>query len=133
EEVMELFKLPRVLGESEGQVVKANVGRFGPYVQVGKEFVSIPKGEDPMTITLDRALELYVTKKTEDANKLIKSFDGREDVQLLNGRYGAYLKIGKDNFKLPKNAKPEELSLEECLEIAASQPKTSGKKRSAKK
>lgn len=133
DEVMELFKLPRLLGESDGQVVKANIGRFGPYVQVGKEFVSIPKGEDPMSISLERALELYAAKKTEDSNKLIKSFEGREDVQLLNGRYGAYLKIGKDNFKLPKNTKPEDLTIEECLEIAASQPKTTGKKRSVKR
>jgi DNA topoisomerase I len=102
EEALQLFKLPRVLGEFEGSTVKANAGRFGPYVQFEKLFVSIPKGEDPLDITIERAIELIKEKKISEANKMIKSFDGRDDVQLLNGRYGAYLKIGKDNFKLPK-------------------------------
>jgi DNA topoisomerase-1 len=113
--------LPRVLGNIDDLEVKANTGRFGPYVQVGKTFVSIPKGEDPISISLERALELYSEKQTAAANNLIKSFDEQEDVQLLNGRYGAYLKIGKNNFKLPKDKKPEELTLAECLEIAEKQ------------
>jgi len=132
EQALELFKLPRTLGEFEGLVVKANVGRFGPYIQHGKSFVSIPKGEDPMSIVFDRAIELIAAKKEADANKLIKIFPEREDVQLLNGRYGAYLKIGKDNFKLPKGVEVEQLTLEACLDIAANQPKpkkaTRGKK-----
>jgi DNA topoisomerase-1 len=132
EDALELFKLPRVLGESEGQEIRANVGRFGPYVQYGKLFVSIPKGEDPMSITLERAIEIIAIKQVEEANKMIKSFDGRADVQLLNGRYGAYLKIGKDNFKLPKGTVPETLTLEECLDIAANQ-KTAPKKGAKKK
>jgi DNA topoisomerase-1 len=132
EDALELFKLPRVLGESEGQQIRANVGRFGPYVQYGKLFVSIPKGEDPMSITLERAMEIIAIKQVEEANKMIKSFDGREDVQLLNGRYGAYLKIGKDNFKLPKGTVPETLTLEECLDIAANQ-KTAPKRGAKKK
>ncbi len=132
EDALELFKLPRVLGELEGQSIRANVGRFGPYVQFGKMFVSIPKGEDPMSITLERALEIIAAKKEDEANKMIKTFDGRDDVQLLNGRYGAYLKIGKDNFKLPKGSVPETLTLEECLDIAANQ-KTAPKKGAKKK
>jgi DNA topoisomerase-1 len=132
EDALELFKLPRVLGESEGQEIRANAGRFGPYVQYGKLFVSIPKGEDPMSITLERALEIIAVKQEEEANKMIKSFDGRADVQLLNGRYGAYLKIGKDNFKLPKGTVPETLTIEECLDIAANQ-KTAPKKGAKKK
>jgi DNA topoisomerase-1 len=129
DEALELFKLPRVLGNHDGLEVKANTGRFGPYVQVGRTFVSIPKGEDPISITLERALELYSEKQNAAANNLIKSFDEREDVQLLNGRYGAYLKIGKNNFKLPKDKKPEELTLAECLEIAENQ----GTKKSSKR
>lgn len=132
EEALQLFKLPRVLGEFEGLEVKANAGRFGPYVQHGKSFVSIPKGEDPLEINIDRAIELINEKKISEANKLIKSFDGRDDVQLLNGRYGAYLKIGKDNFKLPKGTEPEKLTLQECLDIATSQ-KATNKKGSSKK
>lgn len=123
EQALELFKLPRTLGELDGLVVKANVGRFGPYIQHGKSFVSIPKGEDPMSIQFERAVELIAAKKEADANKIIKVFPEREDVQLLNGRYGAYLKIGKDNFKLPKGVEVEQLSLEACLDIAANQPK----------
>ena len=129
EEALALFKLPRTLGEYNSEIVKANAGRFGPYIQVGKVFVSIPKGEEPITIDLDRAIELYIEKQTADANKLIKIFDERPDVQLLNGRYGAYLKIGKDNFKLPKDTTPENLSVEECIHISKNQaPKTAKKK-----
>ncbi|MDF3028544.1 MAG: topoisomerase [Fluviicola sp.] len=118
EEALELFKLPRLVGEFEGQEVKANSGRFGPYVQIGKLFVSLKKEDDPMTVTLERAIELIQEKREVEANRLIKDFPGREDVQLLNGRYGAYLKIGKDNFKLPKGTDAATLTLEECLAIA---------------
>lgn len=133
EEALELFKLPRVVGEFEGQPVKANVGRFGPYIQVGKTFVSLKKEDDPMTVSLERALELYKEKQQAEANKLIKSFPEREDVQLLNGRYGAYLKIGKDNFKLPKGTVAENLTLEECLAIAADQNNVPKKRGAARK
>lgn len=133
EEALELFKLPRTLGEHEGQTVKANVGRFGPYVQIGKTFVSIPKGEDPISISFERAIELITQKQNADANNLIKSFDEREDVQLLNGRYGAYLKIGKNNFKLPKGTEPSALTLEECLSIAENQETKTGKKKTVRK
>jgi len=133
EEALKLFQLPRVVGQYEEQDMKVNNGRFGPYVQVGKIFASIPKGEDPMTITYDRALEIYLDKLQVEANRLIKSFDERPDVQLLNGRYGAYLKIGKDNFKLPKDTVAENLSLEECLEISKSEAAKPAKKRSFRK
>ena len=130
EDALELFKLPRILGEYEEQSVRANIGRYGPYVQLGKLFVSLPKEDDPMTVNLDRAIELIKVKQEEEKNKIIKLFPENEDVQLLNGRYGAYLKIGRNNFRLPKDKDPKELSLEECLEIAENQPK---KKRGAKK
>ena len=133
EEALELFKLPRLLGEHEGQSVKANVGRFGPYVQFGKTFVSIPKGEDPISISFERALELIIEKQNADANNLIKTFDEREDVQLLNGRYGPYLKIGKNNFKLPKGTEPVALTLDECLTIAENQGTKTGNKKSTRK
>lgn len=129
EEALELFKLPRVLGEFEDQPVKANIGRFGPYVQLGKLFASIPEEDDPMTIDLDRAIELIKAKREEDAKRIIKTFPENEDVVLLNGRWGPFLKIGKKNYKLPKDVEPEKLSLEECIEISENQPK----KRAAKK
>lgn len=122
EEALELFKLPRNLGEYQGQTVKANVGRFGPYVQLGSLFASIPAEEDPMTIDLNRAIELIEAKKEEDAKKVIKSFDENPEVTLLNGRWGPFLKIGKNNYKLPKGTVAEDLTLEECLTIAQNQP-----------
>lgn len=135
EQALELFKLPRTLGEFENQVVKANVGRFGPYIQHGKIFASIPKDESPMSITYDRAVEIILEKREADANKIIKLFPERDDVQLLNGRWGAYLKIGKDNFKLPKGTEADKLTLDECLAIAESQSKApaKGKRKPVKK
>jgi DNA topoisomerase-1 len=133
EEALKLFEMPKVLGEHNGEVVRVNIGRFGPYVQVGKRFSSIPKEEDPMSMSFERAIELDTLKQEEAAKALIKTFDENPDVQLLNGRYGAYLKIGKDNFKLPKDCKPETLSLAECMEIAANQPAKSAKKRPIQK
>lgn len=133
EDALKLFQLPRVVGQYEEQDMKVNNGRFGPYVQVGKIFASIPKGEDPMSITYERSLEIYLEKLQVEANRLIKSFDENPDVQLLNGRYGPYLKIGKDNFKLPKGTEAEKLSLEECIEISKSDAAKPAKKRTFKK
>ncbi len=128
EEALDLFKLPRTLGEFEGKVVKANIGRFGPYVQHNSKFVSL-KEDDPMQINLERAIELIQLKREEDAKKLIKTFDEDATMQILNGRWGPYLKIGKNNFKLPKDVKAEELTYEECLHIAENQPKKAVKRK----
>ncbi len=133
EEALELFKLPRTIGEHEGEVVKANSGRFGPYIQIGKVFVSIPKEEDPMTISFDRAVELMLNKKIADASKVLKTFTERDDVQILDGRWGAYFKIGKNNYKLPKGTEIETIELEKCLEMAAEQDKAPKKKPFKKK
>ncbi|MBL4861583.1 MAG: type I DNA topoisomerase, partial [Crocinitomicaceae bacterium] len=122
EEALELFKLPRTLGEFEDLVVKANIGRFGPYIQHGKSFASLPEEDDPMTVELDRAIEIIIAKKEEDAKKIIKEFSENEEVRLLNGRWGPFLKIGKKNFKLPKDVEPETLTLEQCIEISKNQP-----------
>ena len=131
EDALELFKLPRTLGTFEDVEVKANIGRFGPYVQLQKLFVSIPKEEDVMTITLDRAIELIKAKREADANRIIKQFDDENDTQLLNGRWGPYIKSGKKNYKLPKDLEdPKSLSLEEVQEIMKNQPKSKrGKKK----
>lgn len=131
EEALELFKLPRNLGEFEGKVVKANIGRFGPYIQHDGKFASIkPEDGDPMSIELDKAIELIERKRKEDAEKIIKLFPEDESVQLLNGRWGPYLKIGKKNFKLPKDVEAKDLTLEECFHISENQP---AKKRVVKK
>jgi len=106
EETLELFKLPRLLGESEeGEEVAASVGRFGPYIRYGSKFVSLKKEDDPYTVTLERALELVTEKKKADAEKQIKIFE-EEGISILNGRYGPYVTDGKKNAKVPKDKEP---------------------------
>jgi DNA topoisomerase I len=127
DDALELMKMPRTLGEFEGKVVTVNIGRFGPYVLHDKKFISIPKGEDPYVITHERAIELIKAKRESDANKLIKSFDSHPDIQILNGRFGPYIKAGKKNVKIPKGKVPEELTLEECLTLAENAPERKGR------
>ncbi len=118
---LDLFKLPRELGAThEGEPVSANIGRFGPYVRYGSKFVSI-RGDDPYTITLERALQLIAEKKIADANKLIRDFPDA-GIQVLNGRYGPYVTDKKKNAKIPKDRVPSELSLEECQALLAAAP-----------
>ncbi|MEZ4979452.1 MAG: type I DNA topoisomerase [Chitinophagales bacterium] len=134
EEALSLFDLPRVVGNYQGHEVKAAIGRFGPYIAYNKKFVSITKdsGYDPYTITIQEAEELIKAKEIADANKFIKEFK-EHDIQLLNGRWGPYIKKGKANFKLPKDVEPEKLSLEEVLHIIDNQGPAKGKARAKKK
>ena len=127
EEALELFKLPREVGEFEGETVTANIGRFGPYVRHKNLFASLPKEEDPLSIDIDRAIELIEAKRKADAEKYIKVFDENEDVQVLKGRFGPYIKVGKKNVKIPKGKEPADLTLEECLELAEKAPEKKGK------
>lgn len=127
EEALELMKMPRQMGEFEGKPVVVGIGRFGPYVQHDKKYVSIPKEEDPYAITLERCIELIEQKRTADANRIIKVFDENPDVQILNGRFGPYIKAGKKNVKIPKDKNPAELTLEECLALAESAPEKRGR------
>lgn len=133
EDALELFKLPRIVGEFEEMNVTAAIGRFGPYIRHNNKFVSIPKDEDPHTISIEKAIEMIETKRKEEAAKTIKLFDENEDVQILNGRYGPYIKVGKKNVKIPKDKKPEELTLAECLELAEKQPDKKGRGKTAAK
>jgi DNA topoisomerase-1 len=132
EEALELFKLPREVGEYQGNKVVAAIGRFGPYLKYTNLFVSIPKGEDPLDIQMPRAIELIDVKIETEANKYIKTWDENPDIQVLNGRYGPYIKAGKKNVKIPKDKEPAELTLEECIELAANAPekKARGRKKS---
>lgn len=137
EEALELFKLPRTLGELEGQVVKANVGRFGPYVQLGKLFVSIPKGEDPMDITLERAAELIQEKRLKEEQSHLKQFDEDPDLEVRAGRWGPYIAYKGKNYKLPKSdaERATELTYDECkkiIEAEAQKPATRGRGRATK-
>jgi DNA topoisomerase-1 len=135
DEAMELFKLPRQLGQTpDGEPVSASVGRFGPYVRYGDKYVSIRGDDDPYTIELPRALELIEQKKIEDANRIIQTFE-EEGIQVLNGRYGPYITNKKKNARVPKDRDPKSLTLEECQELLAAAPERGrrGKKKTSKK
>jgi DNA topoisomerase-1 len=135
DQAMELFKLPRELGAGDdGYQLRANIGRFGPYIQYGaKKYVSL-KEEDPYTVSLESALQIVRAKIEEDRNRVIHHFE-QEGIQVLNGRYGPYITDGSKNARIPKDADPAGLSLEECLELLAKAPerKRRGKKASKKK
>ncbi len=129
EEALELFKLPRTLGEFEGQEVSAAIGRFGPYVRHGKMFVSL-KDVDPLDVTLEQAIELIKEKIEADKNKYINTFDNDgTEIQVLNGRYGPYIKVGRKNYKIPKDKVAEDLSMEDCIEIINTAPAKKGRKK----
>jgi DNA topoisomerase I len=134
ETAMELFKLPRKLGETEdGLPVSASVGRFGPYIRYGDKYVSM-KEDDPYTVELPRALELIAEKILADANRIILDFEA-EGIQVLNGRYGPYITNKEKNARVPKDREPRSLTLEECIELLAAAPVRGrrGKKKTAKK
>jgi len=134
EEALELFKLPRKLGETaDGLAVSASIGRFGPYVRYGDKYVSM-KEDDPYTVELPRALELIEAKKIEDANRIIQDFE-EQGIQVLNGRYGPYITDKAKNARVPKDREPKSLTLEECIELLAAAPERGrrGKKKTAKK
>ncbi len=138
EEAMELFKLPRQLGDFEGKEVSVGKGRFGPYVYHDKKYVSLPKGEDPMTITLETAVKLIEQKRAEEQERHIKSFDQDPKLELLKGRYGPYLAYDGKNYridrKLHERALQGEFSYEECMEMVrnAPEPKTKGRAKAKK-
>ncbi len=125
EEVLDLFKLPRELGEYEGQKIVINEGKFGPYIRHDGKFISIPKDEDPLSISLERAMELIQEKRSSDAQKVLKVFAEDADMQVLNGRWGAYIAYKGKNYKMPKAMQNdvEHISLEDCLKIVNDESK----------
>ena len=132
EEALDLFKLPRTLGEFEGETVTVGTGRFGPYVQHNKKYVSIPKDIDPMAIELDEAIKLIEERRKSEASAHIKTFNEEPELEILNGRFGPYMKYKGANYKLPKSVKePADLTYEECMEIINStktEPKTTARR-----
>ena len=121
DEALDLFKLPRVLGEYEGGEVQASTGRFGPYVRHGGKFYSLPKDADPLETTLDEAIEVIRKKREEDANRIAKTFPEEPGLEVINGRYGPYISYNKKNYKLPKGVDIASLDLPRCLEIVKEQ------------
>ncbi len=133
EDAMDLFKLPREVGELDGQPMTVAIGRFGPYVRHDGKFVSLKKDQDPYTLTEEQAVALVLEKREADANKYIKTFDEDETIQVLNGRYGPYIKAGKKNVKIPKDMVPEDLTYEQCKELADKAPEKKGRGRKTAK
>ena len=138
EEAMDLFKLPRTVGEWEGKEIVASVGRFGPYLRYDGKFTSIKKTdeEDPLTIELDRSIELIKIKIQADKDRLIANFEGDTLIQVLNGRYGPFIQVSppkgkKINVKIPKGTEPKSLTREECVSLWENQPekRVRGKKK----
>ena len=131
EEALDAFKLPRTLGDFEEKTVTVGVGRFGPYVRHNNAFVSIPKGTDPMAISLEEAVDLIKAKREAAENKVIKTFEEEPGLQILNGRYGPYIAYEKKNYKIPENVEPKDLNLEACFKVIELQ-KVKGESRKAR-
>ena len=133
DEALELFALPRTLGEHEGESIVVNVGRFGPYVQLGKQYVSLPAGTDPMAVTLEEGIELIEKKRQFEQQRQIKTFAENPDVEILNGRYGPYIAMGGKNYKIPTGTDPASLDLATCMAIiekAGEKPATPRRRKS---
>ena len=137
EQALKLFALPRTLGLFEEKEVVIGAGKFGPYIRHDAKFTSLPKEYKPLEITLEEAIQLIEAKRSEDKSKILKTFAEEPNLQIINGRYGAYIAYNKNNYKLPKGAVAEELSLEDCKKIIAEQDekpsKKAPKKRTTKK
>ncbi len=133
EEALELFKLPRTVGEFESKVVTIGTGRFGPYVYHNAKYISLPKTSDPMTVTLEEAIEAILAKRQNEAQKYIKQFKEEPELEVINGRYGPYISYKGNNYKIPKNAIPANLSLQECLDLIKQQDSAPKKKATSRR
>ena len=131
EEVLDLFKLPRQLGQFEEKVVTAAIGRFGPYIRHDGKFVSIKEsdGDSPYTITLERGIELIQEKRDKDAKAIIQIFDEDPEIRILEGRWGPYIKAGKANVKIPKDTDAAALSFDEVKHLIEEHEKNPPKRR----
>jgi DNA topoisomerase I len=133
EQALELFKLPRVVGTFEDKEIVAAIGRFGPYLRHDGKFYSLKKEYDPHTVSEEDSIIVIEAKRMVDAEKFIKVFDEDPAYQILNGRWGPYLKAGKKNVKLPKDREPASFTFEECLELEKNSANTKGNKRGSRK
>ncbi|MCM1516529.1 MAG: type I DNA topoisomerase [Paraprevotella sp.] len=124
EEALELFKLPKELGEYDGFTVKIGAGKFGPYINYNKSYISIPKDTDPMSISLEQAVQMILQYRLDEARKHLKTFEEEPELEVMNGRYGPYLVYKNQNYKLPKSMhdKAEDLTYEECMEVINNAP-----------
>ncbi|MEO1219040.1 MAG: type I DNA topoisomerase [Bacteroidota bacterium] len=117
EEALELFKLPREVGHWEASPIIAQVGRYGPYIKYQDQFYKLDAQDDPLTVTAERAIEIIQAKRKADAERLIKRFDERSDIQILKGRWGPYIKVGRKNVRIPQEVDPKQLTLADCTTL----------------
>jgi DNA topoisomerase-1 len=138
EEALELFRLPRKLGNYEGEPITIGAGKYGPYIAHKGSYVSIPKGTDPMSVTFEQAVIMMHHKHQEEAERHLKTFEEEPELEVLNGRYGPYITYKGTNYRLPKNMHEhaKDLTYEECMEIIEAQnnkPEKAAKRRFANK
>ena len=130
EEALDLFKLPRQVGEFEGKVMTVAIGRFGPYIRHDASFYSLPKTDDPMEVSTERAIEIIEEKREAEKNRIIQILGENGEIQVLNGRFGPYFTCDKVNYKIfPKGTDPATLTFEKCHELMAAQPDAGAKKK----
>ena len=129
EQALDLFKLPRQVGEFEDKVMTVAIGRFGPYIRHDGAFYSLPKTDDPMEVSTERAIEIIEEKREVEKNRIIQTLGAENEIQVLNGRFGPYFTRDKVNYKIPKGTDPLSLTLEACLELIAAQPEAANKKK----
>lgn len=128
EEALKLFELPRTVGEFEAEEIVAAIGRFGPFIRHNGKFIAIPKPQDPLTITEKEAVELIENMRAKEAQRFIKQFEEEPDLEVLNGRFGPYIKFQGNNYRIPKNVDPAKLTLKECHTIIGNAPEKPEKK-----
>ena len=128
-EALELFKLPRELGDFDGEMVKIGAGKYGAYINIGKTYISMPKESDPLTISLEQAVQIILQYRLDEARKHLKDFEEDAELEVMNGRYGPYLFYKGQNYKLPRNLheKASELTYEECMEVINNAPAPAAK------
>jgi DNA topoisomerase-1 len=126
DEALELFRLPRTLGEFEGSTVSVGTGRFGPYIRHDNFYVSLNGVADPLTITLEEAVRMIQDKRDAESKKVLKTFAGNKELEVMNGRYGAYIAYQGSNYKIPKNVDPASLTEDECMDIIKRQIEKTG-------
>lgn len=129
EEALELFKLPRQVGEYEGKVMTVAIGRFGPYIRHDNAFYSLPKTDDPMSVSTERAIEIIEEKRQAEKNRIIKTLGANNEIQVLNGRFGPYFTCDGINYKITKGINPNDLDETKCRELMAAQPEAGAKKK----
>jgi DNA topoisomerase-1 len=128
EDALALFSFPKHVGEYEDNEIVVALGKYGPYIKHNNAFFALEQTDNPNSVSQERAIEIILAKRLEEKNRIIREYSENTDVKVLRGRYGPYISIAKKNFKIPKDRTPEELTLEDCIEISKD-PKNEPKKR----